>query len=101
LLVQGALACGPEADPARRILVRYRQAAEAAIRERFERAAREGDLPPCLTPEQLARFVWTVNQGVAVQAAGGATRADLESVCGIAMRCWPSSGQSSDGNSAG
>jgi len=89
LLVQGALASGPEADPAKMTLIRYRHAAEAAIRERFERAAREGDLPPPLDPKQLARFVWTVNQGVAVQAAGGATRSELEAVCAMALRCWP------------
>jgi AcrR family transcriptional regulator len=89
LLVQGALASGPDADPARMILIQYRRAAEAAIRERFERAARDGDLPPPLDPRQLARFVWTVNQGVAVQAAGGATRSELEAVCQMAIRCWP------------
>jgi AcrR family transcriptional regulator len=88
-LVQGALASGPEAQPARMILRQYRHAAETAIRERFERAAREGDLPPPLDPRQLARFVWTINQGVAVQAAGGATRSELEAVCEMAIRCWP------------
>lgn len=89
LLVQGALASGPDADAARKILVQYRHSAEAAIRARFERAAREGDLPPLLDPKQLARFVWTINLGVAVQAAGGATRSELESVCAMALRCWP------------
>jgi AcrR family transcriptional regulator len=89
LLVQGALASGPDADPARTVLIHYRRAAEAAIRERFERAEREGDLPPPLEPRQLARFVWTVSQGAAVQAAGGATRSELETVCAMAVRCWP------------
>lgn len=94
LLVQGALASGPEAQPARAVLRQYRQAAETAIRDRFARAAREGDLPEPLNPRQLARFVWTVSQGVAVQAAGGATRSELEAVCEMAIRCWP---QSRDG----
>jgi AcrR family transcriptional regulator len=97
LLVQGALASGPEADSARTILMQYRHAAETAIRERFERAAREGDLPPPLDPKQLARFVWTVNQGIAVQAAGGATRSELEGVWAMAMRCWPDGGSPGDG----
>ena len=89
LLVQGALASGPDAHSARTILMQYRHGAESAIRERFERAADEGDLPAALDPEQLASFVWTVNQGVAVQAAGGATRSELEGVWRMAMRCWP------------
>ncbi|MGY8662365.1 TetR/AcrR family transcriptional regulator [Bradyrhizobium sp. UFLA05-109] len=96
LLVQGALASGPDADSARTVLMQYRHGAETAIRERFERAAREGDLPPAFDPTQLARFVWTVNQGVAVQAAGGATRPELESVWEMATRCWPSEGSPDD-----
>jgi AcrR family transcriptional regulator len=97
LLVQGALVSGPEADSARTVLMQYRHAAETAICERFEHAAREGDLPPPLDPRQLARFVWTVNQGIAVQAAGGATRSELDGVWAMAMRCWPGEGSPDDG----
>src|SRR3954451_21544028 len=45
LIVSGALACGEEAEPVRRELARLRQAAVAALRERFDRAVRECDLP--------------------------------------------------------
>src|SRR5262249_14526945 len=45
LVVQGALACGEEAEPVRRELARLRQAAVTAFRERFERAVQDGDLP--------------------------------------------------------
>src|SRR5262249_9157634 len=45
LIVCGALASGDEADPVRRELARLRQATVAALRGRFERAVREGDLP--------------------------------------------------------
>jgi len=89
LFVQGALASGPDADVARRILTQRRRAIEAAVRERFERAAREGDLPSELNPRELARFVFTVNMGLCVQAAGGASRAELGTVAATALRCWP------------
>ena len=45
MIVSGALACGEEAEPVRRELARLRQATVAALRERFERALREADLP--------------------------------------------------------
>jgi AcrR family transcriptional regulator len=95
LLVQGALACNEAAEPMRQVLKDVRAAAEAAIRERFERAAAEGDLPPGVDPATLARFVWTLSAGIAVQAAGGVSRAQLQETVEIAMRCWPGNGRKS------
>lgn len=89
LLVQGALACGEDADVVRKELAARRGAAEAALRRRFERAAREGDLPAGAVPADLARFVATVVQGMSVQASGGASRAALRRVAETAMRAWP------------
>ncbi len=89
LLVHGALAAHPELAPIRTELSRRRAAAEAAVRRRFERAAAEGDLPTDPDPHQLATFLMTVIWGMSVQAAGGATRADLERAAKLAMTCWP------------
>src|SRR5580700_1978284 len=50
LMVQGALACGEEADPIRRELISRRATGEAALRERFERSKVEGDLPAGADP---------------------------------------------------
>jgi AcrR family transcriptional regulator len=74
-MVQGALACGDDADRIRRELVKRRAAFEAALAERFERALAEGDLP--------------ADAGMAVQAAGGATRGELMRVADLALRAWP------------
>lgn len=89
MLVQGALACGPLADSVRKDLNQRRAGAEAAIRQRLELAVREGDLLHGTDVEQLARFIMTVIWGMSVQRAGGATRAALEQVAEVAMRCWP------------
>ncbi|MFL5338584.1 MAG: TetR/AcrR family transcriptional regulator [Gemmataceae bacterium] len=89
LLVQGALACGQEAESVRCELVARRLAGEAAIRERFERAKAEGDLPADADPADLARYVVTVTRGLAVQAAGGANRKELRRVADMALRAWP------------
>src|SRR5262249_9763155 len=89
LLVQGALACGEGCDSVRRELVARRLAGDAAIRERFERALAEGDLPPGTNAADLARFISTLIRGLAVQAAGGANRRELRRVVRIALCTWP------------
>jgi AcrR family transcriptional regulator len=89
LLVQGALACGETAESVRRELAARRLAGEAAICERFERAITDGDLPSDSDPADLARYVVAVMQGIAVQAAGGANRAELRRVAALALRAWP------------
>ena len=89
LIVSGALACGEEAEPVRRELARLRQVTVAALRERFERAVREGDLPAGTDCATLARYIATVLNGLAVQAASGATEKELRQVAATAMRAWP------------
>lgn len=89
LMVQGALACGAAAESIRRELTVRRDAAEAAVRKRFERAQADGDLPPASDPANLARYVMTVIHGMAVQAAGGTTREELRRVVELALRAWP------------
>jgi hypothetical protein len=49
-----------------------------ALRERFEQAVADGDLPLDCNPADLARFVATVIHGIAVQAASGASRDELQ-----------------------
>ena len=90
LVVSGALACGEEAETVRRELARLRQAIVTALRERFERAVRDGDLPAGTDCATLARYTATVLNGLAVQAASGATEKELRLVSALAMRAWPS-----------
>ncbi|MEK6263024.1 MAG: TetR/AcrR family transcriptional regulator [Planctomycetota bacterium] len=89
LLVQGALSCGETADTIRRELISRRAAAENAFRQRFERAITDGDLPADSDSADLARYIATVVQGMAVQATSGATRDELERVAVTALRAWP------------
>ena len=88
-MVQSALACGDEADAVRRELSRRRAALVAALRKRFEKAVADGDLPAETSPSDLARYVATLSHGIAVQAAGGASRAQLQRVAKLALRAWP------------
>ncbi|ANZ43353.1 TetR family transcriptional regulator [Lentzea guizhouensis] len=87
--VQGALAAGETGQIARDILVDWRAQGQAHLRDRFARAVREGDLPADADPDLIARYVMTVANGMAVQAAGGATREQLLRVADAALRNWP------------
>jgi hypothetical protein len=90
-MVQGALACGENANRVRQELASRRAAGVAAIRRRFQRAIDEGDLPARADASTLARFVATVTHGLAVQAASGASRKELLRVKDMFLRMWPTS----------
>lgn len=90
LMVQGALACGDEANAVRRELCTRRAAGEKAIRERLERAVTEGDLPAGADAAELAGYVSAVLHGMSVEAAGGASREKLRRIAERAMVAWPS-----------
>ncbi|MBU3866739.1 TetR/AcrR family transcriptional regulator [Streptomyces sp. 4503] len=87
--VQGSLAAGDPGRPARDALIAWRDEAISHLRDRFQRAVDEGDLPPDTDPGLLARYLMTVANGIAVQAVGGATRDDLQQVADMALRTWP------------
>jgi len=89
LMVQGALSGGEECESVKAELAARREASIDLIRERFKRAKREGDLPDDADPASLARFVAAVIHGMAVQAAGGATRRELERIATTALRAFP------------
>lgn len=89
LWVHGTLSCGDPTDPMRQELSAYRASSETALRQRFEQAISEGDLPADSDPAALARFVLTINCGMSVLAATGATRAELLRVVETALQAWP------------
>jgi AcrR family transcriptional regulator len=89
LMVQGALACGEASDAVRRELAACRAAGEAALRRRLQHAKSTGDLSTDADPAHLARYIATVIYGIAVQAAGGATRDQLQHVVDTTLRTLP------------
>ena len=87
--INGALAASDDAEPVRQALVEFRVAGQKQLRERFERAKAEGDLPKTAKPDALAAFVMTITQGIAVQAKAGASREMLKAVAEQALFTWP------------
>ena len=89
LAILGTTYCAEDSSPIGKILIAFRLAGHAAIRERFERARAEGDLPANADPKALTHYLGTVVCGMAVLAASGATREELERVIELTMRAWP------------
>jgi AcrR family transcriptional regulator len=87
--ISGVLAGSDEAEPVRQALIEARAAGEAQLRERFERARAEGDLPGTAKPDVLAAFLMAVMHGMAVQAKAGFGRDTLTAVAEQALSTWP------------
>jgi AcrR family transcriptional regulator len=87
LSIQGALACGTDAEQVKLATIDWRKNGEAALKNRLQQAQSEGELPAQIQPADFARYLSSVMAGLSVQAANGATRADLQRVAEIALRC--------------
>ncbi|MGE7367766.1 TetR/AcrR family transcriptional regulator [Neorhizobium sp. NPDC001467] len=87
--INGVLAGSDEAESVRLALIEARAQGEAMLRERFERARAEGDLPPSASAAALAAYLLAVLHGMAVQAKAGFTRQTLRTVAEQALSTWP------------
>lgn len=87
--IQGVLAGSDDAEPIRQALIEMRANGETSLRERFEQAKTEGDLPESANCAALAAFVMAVTHGMAVQAKAGFSRETLEAVADQALSNWP------------
>ncbi|WP_017603865.1 TetR/AcrR family transcriptional regulator [Nocardiopsis alkaliphila] len=87
--VQAALAVGASGRGPRDLLIAWRNDGHFRVRERFQRAVDDGDLPPQADPDLLARYVATLTFGIAVQAASGVDRDELQAMADTALRVWP------------
>ena len=87
LSIQGALACGTDAEQVKLAMIDWRKSGEAALRKRLQQAQVEGELPAAIQPADFARYLSSVIAGLGVQAANRATRAELRRVGEVALRC--------------
>ena len=89
LMVRSAMSCSEAAEAIRRELASRRAAGEAALRARLRQAKVDGETPAGLQPDDFARYIMTVLEGMSVRAAAGATRKELHKVADVALRAWP------------
>jgi AcrR family transcriptional regulator len=89
LRVISSVACGTEAESVREEVITRRASSQGAVIARFERAKLEGDLPPSISAEDLATYLSTLLQGIAVQAGAGVPRAQLDRLVETSLSLWP------------
>jgi AcrR family transcriptional regulator len=87
LLLQSGLSCTDTDIPD--LLAKHRADKEAALRARFERAKKSGDLPKSASAPALARYLMVIANGICVQAAAGTTAKELHQVAELALLNWP------------
>lgn len=88
LVMSGGVACGCEAIADD--LSKRRERIELALRERFQQAADKGEFSEKdPNPTALARYILSVLTGMGIQAASGASRAELEQIANIATNGLP------------
>jgi len=68
-------------------MIDWRKSGEAALKKRLQQAQSEGELPEEIQPPDFARYLSSVIAGLGVQAANGATRAELLRIAEIGLRC--------------
>ncbi|WP_338863218.1 TetR/AcrR family transcriptional regulator [Myxococcus stipitatus] len=88
MISTAVLRCAQAHRPVADLVSSLRQATVASFRERLARAVREGELPEGTDTGALARYFGALLQGMSVQAADGATEADLLALAAVAMRAW-------------
>lgn len=89
MIAIGTLFAGEGSEQVQRELIAYRQGYENALRERFDLAKSQNDLPQNTNTAALAKYIATVHQGMSVQAISGATKEALLAVAQQALNNWP------------
>lgn len=89
LMVHGCLVGSADSAAIREELQLRRKATETRVRERLKQAQADGEFASAVDVADFARYVGTLFQGLAVQAAGGAPRKALHRVVKLAMMAWP------------
>jgi AcrR family transcriptional regulator len=89
LWVQGALVASTEGEPIRKEMAAVRERGIAQMRDRFDRARREGDLPASTDVPSLTLFLVSMMNGLAVQANSGHGREALDRAVDLALQVWP------------
>ena len=89
LSLQGGLACGSGAEPVKQAMIDWRKSGLSQIQKRMQQAHDEGDLAKDVDPQDIARYVSIVMDGLGVQSANGATRMEMNRAVNMALRFMP------------
>jgi AcrR family transcriptional regulator len=86
MTLAGAVGCSLSATPARDLMTAIRKQNQAAIKERLLEARKNGELSKEISVDDYARYLSTITAGLSIQAANGATKAELKRTAQMALR---------------
>jgi AcrR family transcriptional regulator len=86
MTLAGAMGCSVDAKPARDIMTEIRIQNEVAMKERFLRARRIGELSKDVNVDDYTRYLSTIIAGLSIQAANGSTKTELKRTSQLALR---------------
>ena len=86
MTLAGAVGCSVEAKPARDLMTEIRKQNEAAMRERFIKARKSGELPKDVNVDDYTKYLSTIIAGLSIQAANGSTKEELKRTAKMALR---------------
>ena len=89
MLVRSALTCSEAEEAIHQELTARRTEGEVKLRQRLQKAKKNGEIPAELDPADYARYIMTLLEGMSMRAAAGATRKELHKVADMALRSWP------------
>lgn len=90
LVLNNSLPCSDKTEESfRHELAELRKSSRIELRKRFKRFKSSGALPANTDPDALARYVFTIAWGMAVEAQSGASRDDLYRTVKLALKSWP------------
>ena len=86
LFIHGALACAPDGVLVTKIMAEWRKSIENLVKERIQRAQRDGELSREVNAADYARYIETVMLGMGIQAVNGAGKAELTRIADLALQ---------------
>jgi AcrR family transcriptional regulator len=88
-LIQSAISASTATQAARQEAAERRLMNELAVRHHLERTDRSHQLPRGTTPSEIAVYLTSVGNGLAIRAADGASREELHRIVDLALAFWP------------
>ena len=86
MTLAGAMGGSVEAAPARDLMTEIRRQNEVAMKERFLKARKSGELSKDVNVDDYTRYLSSILAGLSIQAANGSTKAELQRTAQMALR---------------
>jgi AcrR family transcriptional regulator len=86
MTLAGAMGCSVDGAPARDLMTEIRRQNEVAMKERFLKARKSGELSRDINVDDYTRYLSSILAGLSIQAANGSTKAELKRTAQMALR---------------